>query len=289
MSSQSRLCLCISSVRASCRRTSSSSSASQLVLTHNSGVAASARPTTNAVILPLRNRSREEMACQIVHDSIHRRVGWTTTFALSIDESVTGFGSIAVGGPWAGKPTIFEFYVLPAHRDRAFDLFEALAEASGARHMEIQSNDLLATAMLHTYARGITSESIVFRDGVTTAWASNGATLRQISSDEEVRAAIKERQGGPEWHLHLDGAVVASGGILFHYNEPYGDVYMEVTEPFRRRNLGTYMVQELKRRAYELGSIPGARCSPTNVASRRTLQKAGFEPYAHILAGSIPS
>ncbi len=22
------------------------------------------------------------------------------------------------------------------------------------------------------------------------------------------------------------------GGILFHYNEPYGDIYMEVAEPF---------------------------------------------------------
>ena len=59
-------------------------------------------------------------------------------------------------------------------------------------------------------------------------------------------------------------------------------------EPFRRRGLGAYLVQELKRVAYELGSVPAARCSPKNVASRRTLQKAGFVPYAHILNGVIP-
>jgi hypothetical protein len=46
-------------------------------------------------------------------------------------------------------------------------------------------------------------------------------------------------------------------------------------------------VQELKRLAYQLGAIPCARCNPTNIASRRTLQKAGFVPYAHILDGVI--
>ena len=41
--------------------------------------------------------------------------------------------------------------------------------------MEIQSNDALLTVMLHTYARDIWSEKIVFEDGVTTALQANGA------------------------------------------------------------------------------------------------------------------
>jgi hypothetical protein len=41
---------------------------------------------------------------------------------------------------------------------------------------------------------------------------------------------------GPE----VDGAVAGKGGILFHYNQPYGDMYMEVHEPFRRRGFGGY-------------------------------------------------
>jgi GNAT superfamily N-acetyltransferase len=102
-----------------------------------------------------------------------------------------------------------------------------------------------------------------------------------------VHTAIAERQGGPEWRLQVDGETVGNGGILFHYNEPYGDVYMEIKEPYRRRGFGAYLVQELKRAAYELGSIPAARCGRDNVPSRRTLQKAGFVPYAHMLTGSI--
>ena len=244
--------------------------------------------TVAPVILPLRTRYRQEMNCQIVHDSIHTRAGWTMTYALGVGDELAGFGSVAVAGPWKDKPTIFEFYVLPLYRHRAFDLFETFRQQCGARLMEIQSNDLLPAVMLHAYARDIWSEKIVFADGVTTALPANGATLRPLTSDTETRQSIAERAGGAEWVLEVDGQPAGKGGLLFHYNPPYGDVYMEIDEPFRRRGLGAYLVQELKRRSYDFGSIPAARCSPDNHPSRKTLQKAGLVPFAHILNGSIP-
>ena len=155
--------------------------------------------TVAPVVLPLRTRYRQEMNCQIVKDSIHTRPGWALTYALGLEDALVGFGTVAIGGPWTGKPTILEFYVLPDHRARAFDLFEAFVEASGARLMEIQSNDALLVMMLHTYAREIMSEAIVFRDGFTTALRANGAVLQPLTSDAEVRASIAERQGGPSF------------------------------------------------------------------------------------------
>lgn len=238
-------------------------------------------------VMPLRERYREEMNCQIVHDSIHRRVGWTLTYLLESGGVQVGFGSVAIGGPWKDKPTLFEFYVLPGQRTRAFELFEALLASADARFMEIQSNDVILAAMFHTYAREIASEKIVFHDKLTTALPANGATLQRATSDEETLICIEQRQGGPEWLLEVDGKIAGQGGILFHYNRPYGDLYMEVAEPYRRRGLGSWLVQELKRLAYELGAVPCARCSPANLASRRTLQKAGFVPFAHMLTGNI--
>jgi hypothetical protein len=141
--------------------------------------------------------------------------------------------------------------------------------------------------MLHTYARDIWSEKIVFHDAITTALPANGAIIQRLTSDPETCNAIAQRQGGAEYQLLLDGAVVATGGLMFHYNMPYTDIYMETGESFRRRGFGSYLVQQLKQSAYELGSIPCARCNPANVASRKTLQKAGLVPFAHILNGSI--
>jgi GNAT superfamily N-acetyltransferase len=243
--------------------------------------------TVAPVVLPVRTRYRQEMNCQIVKDSIHTRPGWALTYALGLEDALVGFGTVAIGGPWTDKPTILEFYVLPDHRSRAFDLFEAFVEASGARLMEIQSSDTLLAVMLHTYARDVMSEAIVFRDGFTTALPANGAVLQPLTSDADVRASIAERQGGPEFLLHVDGKPAGKGGILFHYNAPYGDVYMDIEEPFRGRGFGSYLVQELKRQTYDIGAIPAARCNRDNRPSRKTLQKAGFVPYAHILNGAI--
>jgi GNAT superfamily N-acetyltransferase len=238
-------------------------------------------------VLPLRERYREELNCQVVHDSIHRRRGWTVTYALKVDGATAGFGSKAIGGPWTDKPTIFELYILPEYRSRAFDIFEALVAASSARFLKIQSNDLLQSVMLHTYARDVQSDAIVFQDRLTTALPSMGATMHCLMPEGHIRHCMQAQDGGPEWRLELNGETVATGGILFHYNRPFGDIYMDVPEAHRRRGFGAYIVQELKRAAYQLGAIPGARCNPGNIASRKTLQKAGLVPYANILTGTL--
>ena len=235
----------------------------------------SAKPVSLDEIRDWRDLFRQEMHCQVVHDSLHPRPGWTQSYRLEAAGAPAGYGSIVMGGPWTGTRTVFEFYVLPPKRALVFDLFATLLADSAATAIIAQTNDGLLTIMLHARAHNIVSESLVFEDKLTTAHTANGATLR--------------RRGEPDndWVLDVDGEVAAKGGILFHYNRPYGDIYMEVGEPFRRRGLGCFLVQELKRICYEMGSIPCARCSPDNEASKKTLQKAGFVPCAHILTGSL--
>ncbi len=49
--------------------------------------------------------------------------------------------------------------------------FRALLVASRAPSIEVQSNDGLATVMLHAFAPHVTSEAILFHDKVTTTHA----------------------------------------------------------------------------------------------------------------------
>jgi L-amino acid N-acyltransferase YncA len=235
----------------------------------------SARPATVEEIDRWRDLYRREMNCQIVHDSIHARPGWTQPYRFEVNGSPAGYGSLLIGGPWTGTRTIFEFYVAPQFRFAVFDLFGALLAASGANAITAQTNDPLLSVMVHIWAHNVVSEKILFEDSVKTTLALEGVTLR--------------RRGEPDndWVLEVEGTVAAAGGVLLHYNRPYGDVYMEVTEPYRRRGLGSFLVQELKRICHEAGCIPCARCSTENVASRKTLQKAGFSPCAHILTGLL--
>jgi GNAT superfamily N-acetyltransferase len=228
-----------------------------------------------------------EMDCQVIHDSIHPRPGWSIEYALRLDDETVGYGSVAVAGPWKDKPTIYEFYVAPPHRDRMFDLFDVLRAGSSPVAIETQSNNPLLTVMLHAFGKNVYSESILFHDRLATRHAPPaGVAFRRATPDDAGR--MPEGEENAEYVLAAGDAIAAAGGILYHYNRPYGDLYMAVAEPFRRRGLGAYLVQELKRTCREGGSVPAARCNVANVASRKTLQKAGFVPCGHILVGSLP-
>jgi len=238
-------------------------------------------------IAGFRDIYRQEMSCQIIHDSIHSRPGWSQEYLLSDAGTKLGYGSIAVGGPWREKPTVYEFFLLPQHRSRTFELFECLLAATQATRIETQSNDGLLTVMLHAYAGDVASESILFHDRLTTSHAAAEAVFRRSSADDAAQISEQQLDAEAQWLVLVGGVIAAAGDILFHYNRPYGDIYMKVAEPFRRRGLGTFLVQELKRVCYEGGSIPAARCNPKNLASRKTLQKAGFVPCGHILTGLV--
>jgi hypothetical protein len=85
----------------------------------------------------------------------------------------------------------------------------------------------------------------------------------------------------------VNGEVAGAGGVLYHYNRPYGDIYMKIGEAFRRKGLGAYLVQELKAACRAGGSVPAARCNVENLASRRTLQKSGLVPCGNIIVGDL--
>jgi GNAT superfamily N-acetyltransferase len=247
----------------------------------------SAEVATLEQIRSWRDLYRQEMNCQIVHDSLHPRPGWTTEYFLLADGVPTGYGSVVQGGPWKGKPAVFELYIAPRFRWCVFELFRTLLSAARPVTIDVQTNDPLLTVMYHSFARHALTEKILFHDALTTDLPSHGAGFRPVAEYDRDRLIEQQRDPGAQWLLEFEGNVVATGGILYHYNRPYGDIFMEVAESFRRRGFGSYLVQELKRVCYEGGSVPAARCDPTNIGSRSTLQRAGFVPCANIVIGQI--
>ncbi len=237
--------------------------------------------------LRLRDLYRNEMKCQIVLDSWHGR-GWTDSYLFRVDGRIAGYG--LVGGIRADpKEIVTEFYVLPSQRGSALPLFRRFAEVSRARSIEVQTNDTLLTLMLYDCAERIESNVILFHDAITTNLSMPGVIFRRVVESDRELISNQKLDVDAEWMLEADGIAVATGGLLFHYNVPYGDIFMAVAEPLRRRGFGSYLIQELKRACYESGRIPAARCNVSNVASRSTLQKAGMLPCARVLTGVIPS
>src|SRR5262245_15009337 len=159
---------------------------------------------------------RLEMNCQVIWDSIHERgPGWTQEYVLRVGRAAVGYGSVAVGGPWAGAPAAYEFFVVPTHRTRVFELCDAFLRVSGAVSFQTQTNDRLTTALLLTFARPVTAEAILFHDKMLTSHAPRGAVYREATAAEEPEVPTQHLR----WRgvVEVDGQVAATGGVLFHY------------------------------------------------------------------------
>lgn len=238
-----------------------------------------------ADVASMRERYRAEMNCQIIHDAWFAR-GWTDAYRLMREGRDVGYGLVG-GVRGEPKDTIIEYYVAPADRAAALPLFRRLIAVSGARAVESQTNDTLLTLMLYDCAERIEAGKVLFHDMRTTNLSVPGATFRRIEPAERANVFPHNVEPVGDWGIELGGGFVATGGITLHYNPPFGDIHMEVAEPFRRRGIGSYLVQELKRICREMDKTPAARCDADNVASRATLQKAGLLPCARMLRGIL--
>jgi GNAT superfamily N-acetyltransferase len=238
-------------------------------------------------IVPLRECYRKEMARQIIHDSIHARPGWTVEHALDLDRASAAYGSVAVSGPWTTSHTLYEFYVKEDFRHRIFDLFTALLASCSATIVETQTNAPILPIMLHTFCQNIRAEAILFEDRFETRLEPQGSGFRPAKPEDATLLRTLDLDDSAGWVVTLNGTIAGAGGVLYHYNRPYGDIYMKIAEPFRGRGLGAYLVQELKRACRSGGSVPAARCNIGNLASTRTLQKAGLVPCGNLIAGDV--
>lgn len=234
-------------------------------------------------ILPLRQLFLQECNFQIRYNACHER-GWTDSYLLTSGETAVGYGAIK-GEEVADRDTIFEFYLIPPFRKYAGEFFLELIAASGARFIECQSNDLLLTSMLYEFAQNINSEVVLFADQAVTAHTIPGVVFRRRTENDMIFEHKLEPAG--EHVLEWNGEIVATGGFMLHYNMPFADLYMEVKESFRRKGLGSFILQELKQACYLAGRVPAARCNIQNKASRAALLKAGLRVCGFMLKGKI--
>ncbi len=225
----------------------------------------------------------QEINAQVRYNACHER-GWTDSYLLTANGLPVGYGSV-MGQEIKGRDTVFECYVIPPFRSLANRLFEDLLRISEVRLIECQTNDPVMPALLYAYAHQIKSPVILFSEGSMTRYSIPGVIFRPRQDGDILFEHHHEPEG--DYVLEVEGKIVASGGFLTHYNMPYADIYMEVTEAFKRRGLGSYIVQQVKRECYLAGRVPAARCNIENVASSATLLKAGLAVAGYMLIGEV--
>lgn len=234
-------------------------------------------------ILPLRALFLAEANHQIRYNARHER-GWTDSYQLRIDNDLVGYGSVT-GREIPDRDTVFEFFVLPQFRSHASDLFRQLLGTAQPRFIECQSNDRLLTDLLFESARNISADVVLFEEHSVTNLAAPGVLVRRRGDGDAIFHHTVEPVG--EYVAELNGEIVATGGFMLHYNHPFADLYMEVREDCRRRGIGSFLLQEVKRECALAGRVPAARTSIGNLASRACLTRAGLRPCGFMLTGDV--
>jgi GNAT superfamily N-acetyltransferase len=234
-------------------------------------------------ILSLRSLYLQETNFQVRYNSYHER-GWTNSYIILYNDEKIGYGSVKKNEK-EEKDTVFEFYITPSFRNISSFAFSELLRSSGATFIECQSNDLLLTSLLYQYGENINSGVVLFKQGATSLLSINKIIFRKRLEADIVFEHRAEPVG--DYVLELNKEIVATGGFLLHYNFPFADLYMEVKEEHRRKGLGSFLIQELKKQCYLAGRVPAARCDMRNIASRATLLKGGLEIAGFMLLGRV--
>lgn len=217
---------------------------------------------------------------QFTYDKCHL-YGWADTYVFRVDGNNAGYGSVWGKDKREDRDSIFEFYIVEPYRKLSEIFFTKFQAVSGASYIECQSNDILLPSFLYERSQNINAEAILFEDHVQTQLVLPAVVLEKIPQDESIsnydHACV----------LKQHDEIVATGGLMLNYNIPYADIYYDVKEQHRRKGLGSFVVQELKKEAYRIGRVPGARCNIKNNASKSTLLKAGFRICGWRLCGRI--
>ena len=240
--------------------------------------------TSLASVLPLRNLFLQENNFQVRYNAVHER-GCSDLYFLTYNEINIGYAAIKGNENSADRNTVFEFYITPSFRNIAVPFFSTLLEASGAGFIECQSNDRLLCSLLYQFGNNINCDTILFGDSTSTCLNPEKIIFRKRKDNDIIFEHQSEPEG--EWVLEQNKQVIATGGFLLHYNIPFADLYMEVKEDHRKKGLGSFLIQEIKRECYLAGRVPAARCNINNMASRSTLIKAGLQIAGFMLLGSV--
>ena len=217
--------------------------------------------------------------------SLENRVSDGEVWSLEGPQGTAGYAVVADGA-------LVELFVSEAWATKLPELFDAVMTVSGAAKVLCKSFDrqLLCAATSRPatvqtvgfHYRKVVDPSFRPRDGVAFrpgTLADGDAVLDIDDGFFRDRAEIERyaEAGGLALLVQTDGTLVGCGvskPVIAGRGDI--DIGMFVAPAFRRRGYGAHLVSHLKHRALAAGQRPICGCAAANIASRRTLERAGF-------------
>ncbi len=187
--------------------------------------------------------------------------------------------------------TLVEFFVEKSHSDYSSHLFDALRRQTKFNVVLAKSFDHQLLKVAEFSGAKSTQTGYLFRKFIAATTVSDPEFLFRRSSLADLAAIWKMNDDffgsfdeisdlndtGNLWVLEVHNEVVGCGvstRVIEGSNAI--DLGMLISPKWRRRGYGSILMSKLANHMIETGLSPICGCAEHNVASRMTLQKAGF-------------
>ena len=192
------------------------------------------------------------------------------------------------------KKTLLQFFVVDDVLPRLQEIFSEMLSRGYIEKALVLTRDRVTLAGCMDFLKEVSVDSYLFEEGghiptVTLDITEPVFRVATLSDAPAIRAACGDFHDFLHYTLEgsitmgdifvlLSGESVLGTGVIGSkdFEHPYVDIGMCVNEAYRKKNIGTYMITKLREECHKQGWIPGASCKSDNVASRKTLEKAGM-------------
>ncbi len=191
------------------------------------------------------------------------------------------------------KQTLLQFYMRDAYMPVAPAVFSDILAQGYIDKALILTRDRVALSLAMELHKQVAVDCYVFEEGpvhkdIQIGFADLGFRQASMDNVQAIRSACGDFhdflhytlegsiEAGDIYALFSGDIVLASGVIAKPFEYPYVDIGMCVSEAYRRRSIGSFMISELLKECKRRGLVAGASCKYHNTASRKTLEKAGF-------------
>ncbi len=196
-----------------------------------------------------------------------------------------------VGYAVVNSGVVVEFFLSADHLPTMPAMFQAVLDTTGARRAVCKTFDPSMLTAAASRPATISTTGFLFRRVDKSLALKHGVHAR-LATRDDVDSVLRMHDGFFTDRDEIERYVRNS--YLFVYESSIGDllgcgiltrvidgldgidVGMVVAAEHRRRGLGVHILSDLKRRCLDAGLRPIAGCRADNVASRRSLERAGF-------------
>jgi RimJ/RimL family protein N-acetyltransferase len=205
-------------------------------------------------------------------------------FKIHYDSTWIGYACIS------SNKTLWQFYLMKSAGIHAQEIFRTLIDQGYIKAAECISFDHLLMSLCMDFHQTACCSAYVFRDDSDANYPfSSIGHIHLRQAKKEDFDILSEISG--DFFYNLEDHIQKKEVVMFYSDDEllgagtckkifsslnYYDIGMVVADKHRNKGIGTLIVTQMKKYCYDHDLIPVCGCWYPNLASKRTLEKAGF-------------